>query len=520
VGKAPDVVVLGSGAAGLSAALGAAAAGAEVLVVERSHFAGGTTALSGGIVWAPGNHLMAANGLGDSEADALGYIDRIDRGGDPLLTIEYVRDAPRVMKLLEDLSPLRWKMLEGWPDYHSEEAGSREGGRSLWPAPLELPGRVADRIQPSPEDSPERGGDDTSDEPANDGVVLKGPVRGRVLVGGLLSALESSGVEVRLGARAKNLVYDRDNRRVTGIDIEGETIRARVVIATGGFQHDQGLAASFLRAPEIAPMGTPGCSGDGLRMAISVGAALGNMAEGWWMPAMQVAGEELDGSPFFRPLHSERALPGALMVDRTGRRFVNEAQNYGDVGRAMQRFTPEADWFPALASWLVFDAAYRRRNSIGPLQTDDPDPDWLARSATLGGLASSIGLEERALVSTVERFNSNAAIGVDPDFKRGERYYDRWIGDPGARHPTLGALTESPFYALQVHCGCMGTKGGPRTDGQGRVIDIGGEVITGLYAAGNAAANPFGIATPAGGATLGPALVFGTRAGESSARDK
>ncbi len=199
---------------------------------------------------------------------------------------------------------------------------------------------------------------------------------------------------------------------------------------------------------------------------------------------------------------------------------MNEAQNYGDVGRTMQNFEPEPDWFPSLRSWLVFDSGYRARTPVGPLKPTDPDPGWLARAASIEALALEIGVPPDALASTVERFNEHAAHGEDTDFKRGLRHYDTWIGDHSAPHPTLGTLCESPYYALEVHCGCMGTKGGPRTDGWGRVVRVGGDVIEGLYAAGNAAASPFGIATPAGGATLGPALVFGARSGEAAARDR
>jgi 3-oxosteroid 1-dehydrogenase len=485
-----------------------------VLVVERSEWVGGTTAISGGIVWAPANHLMATAGIPDSAAEAIEYLNRIDRGGDAPMRAEFVRDAPRVVQMLEELSPLHWEMLEHWPDYHSELSGGKQGGRSLWPGPLGLPDEVARRVQPSPESRDSL----TVDEPSNDGVVFRGPVRGRVLVGALLSALVSHGVEVRAGARPTRLLLEE--RRVGGIDLDGEEIRAKVIVATGGFQHDPDLATSFLRAPDISPMGTPGCAGDGLRMVMSAGASIANMGEGWWMPAFHLDSEELDGSMYFRPLHSERAQPGAVMVDRRGRRFVNEAQNYGDVGRAMQAFEPEPDWFPALPCWLVFDAAYRARVPIGPLMPGDPDPGWLHRAPSLEALAVEIGVTQDAFVSTIDRFNKHAALGEDPDFERGSHHYDRWIGDRVAPHPTLGALCDAPYYALGVHCGCMGTKGGARTDVWGRVLGVGGEVIEGLYAAGNAAANPFGIATPAGGATLGPALVFGTRAGEAAARDR
>jgi hypothetical protein len=255
-------------------------------------------------------------------------------------------------------------------------------------------------------------------------------------------------------------------------------------------------------------------------MAQAVRAALGNMTEAWWMPALHVPGEELDGTPHYRPLHSERAAPGAIMVDRAGRRFVDEAQNYGDVGRAMLRSGTGAPAFAAAPCWLVFDAAYRHRYPVGPLGPADPDPAWLHRADDVGALADAMGVAPEVLGDTVAAFNVTADKGGDDAFGRGALPYDRWIGDPGAPHPTLAALRQAPFYALAVHLGCMGTKGGPRTDDRGRVLSLGGTVVRGLYAAGNAAANPFGTATPAGGATLGPALVFGFRAGEAAAGDR
>ncbi|MFZ0664971.1 MAG: FAD-dependent oxidoreductase [Acidimicrobiales bacterium] len=524
---AADVVILGSGAAGLSAALSASEGGAEVIVLERSAWAGGTTAISGGVVWAPGNHLMTEAGIPDSDADAITYLDRIDRGGDSLLRTEFVHNASRVMKLLEERTPLTWALLPTWPDYHSEEPGGSEGGRSMWPAPIHVPADIAARVQPSPEtgqtlsdpaNSDPASSDPANSDPANDGVVFKGPVRGRALVGALLMELGSRHVEIRLNTRARHVVVE--NGRVTGVTVDGEHMIGHVVLATGGFQHDRELSGAFLRAPEIVAMGPPGCSGDGLRMAMTAGAMLSNMAEGWWMPAMHADGEDLDGSRFYRPLHSERAQPGALMIDRNGRRFVNEAQNYGDVGRAMQNFSPDDDWFPALPSWLVFDSSLRRSGSFGPLRPSDPDPDWLMSAGSLPELAKRMSVAKDALVSTVERFNANALNATDPDFRRGERHYDRWIAGGSSRQPVLRPLDEAPFYALKVHCGCMGTKGGPKTDSYGRVQAASGGVIAGLYAAGNAAANPFGIATPAGGATIASALVFGTRAGQAAATDR
>jgi len=168
----------------------------------------------------------------------------------------------------------------------------------------------------------------------------------------------------------------------------------------------------------------------------------------------------------------------------------------------------------------VVDGSCRRRYPIGPLGPDDPDPPWLPRAEDVGALARVIDVPAETLVATVATFNDSAQLGRDPDFGRGSLPYDLWIGDRRATHPTLAPLREAPFYALQVHLGCMGTKGGPRTDDSGRVLSLDGSVVGALYAAGNVAANPFGTATPAGGATLGPALVFGFRAGEAAASDR
>jgi succinate dehydrogenase/fumarate reductase flavoprotein subunit len=322
--------------------------------------------------------------------------------------------------------------------------------------------------------------------------------------------LDDAGIEVRTGARVTEVVLA--GSAVVGVRVGDATVHGRVVLATGGFQHDAALTAAHLSRAPVVAMGTPGCAGDGLRMAHSVGAALGNMDEGWWMPAMHVPGEELDGVTYYRPLHSERAYPGAIMVDGTGRRFVDEAQNYGDVGRAM------AD--AAGPCWLVFDATCRGRYPVGPLGPAQPDPSWLGRADDLTTLAGVLGLPAETLGATVECFNAGADRGEDPEFGRGSFPYDLWIGDSRAPHPTLAPLRQAPFYALPVHLGCMGTKGGPRTDDRGRVVALDGSRVAGLYAAGNVAASPFGAATPAGGGTLGPALVFGFRAGEAAADDR
>ncbi|HEY2427362.1 MAG TPA: FAD-dependent oxidoreductase [Acidimicrobiales bacterium] len=500
------VVVLGSGAAGLAAALAAARGGADVVVLERDALLGGTTAISGGVVWAPANPWQRAAGIDDSPDAALAYLRHLATGDvDDTLMATFVTDAARVMAELEAATPLRWEALVGWPDYHEELPGGLGGGRSLWPRPLALAPDLAARVRRPPEL-----GDGAAD-PVDDGVVFRGPVRGHALVGGLAAGALDHGVELQTGRRATRLLME--DGAVVGVEAGGAEYRGSVILATGGFQHDARLAASFLPVPGVAPLGTPGCAGDGLRLALAAGADLGNMAEGWWMPAIHVPGEELDGAPWYRPLHSERAQPGSIMVDRSGRRFVDEAQNYGDVGRAMHRFDAASHSYPAAPCWLVFDGAYRSRYPVGPLQPGEPDPSWLVCRPTIAKLGEVVG---EHLDATVEAFNRGAARGEDPAHGRGALPYDRWIAGGG---PTLAPLVRPPFYAAAVVPGCMGTKGGARTDDRGRVLRASGEAVPGLYAAGNAAASPFGTATAAGGSTLGPALVFGTRAGEAASGD-
>jgi len=527
------VVVVGSGAAGLAAALAASGAGADVLVVERAHAVGGTTAMSGGVVWMPAHGRNGrSTTVEDSPQEALAYLGAAADGDvDAALMGAFVSDARRVTDEIENRTPIEWEVLEHWPDYRGELPGAKTGGRSLWPRALRLAPEIEARVQaafdqpspaaPNPADpnpAAPNPADQESATPANDGVVLRGHVRGRALAGGLLTAVVDSGIEVRTGARATQLVVE--DGRVVGVIVDGHLEAGHVVLASGGFQHDAGLVGELLGGPPVGAMGPPGCGGDGLRMALDAGAVLGNTSEGWWMPAMSAPGEDVEGVRHYRPLHGERAQPGAIMVDRSGRRFVDEAQSYGEVGRAMRRAGPGHPRYPAAPCWMVFDAAYRRRYPVGPLEPAGPDPDWLACADGLAELARLTGIPSGALERSVTRFNAGAALGEDPDFGRGTFPYDRWIGDPSAPHPTLAPLCEAPFYALEVHLGCMGTKGGPRTDDHGRVLSARRVPVPGLYAAGNAAASPFGTATAAGGATLGPALVFGFRAGEASAGDR
>ena len=491
------VAVIGSGAAGLVAALAAAKNGATVTVYERDELCGGTTALSGGNAWLPANHHLPD----DTPEAGLAYLRSLGLGDsdDELLQV-FVHAARETAEWLEAETSLRFVAVP-YTDYHAEFPGGRpQGGRTLEPQGIIPTPRAKALLRDAPNVTAPivyaelaGGGIDREAlaQRIRDGVVTLG----RGLIAGLLEACFEAGVEIRTGVRVRELP-------------EADA----VIIATGGFERDPQLVKAFLRGPVLAPVGAPSAEGDGLRMAMAAGAMLGNMSEAWWVPALTIPGETIDGAPMHRLMIGERARPGSIIVDRTGKRFADEAQNYNDFGRTFSNFEPTTYSFKHIPAYLVFDKAYRTGYRTGPMGRRDPDPDWLHRGETLAELAGSIDVPADALEASVARFNEFAAQGEDPDFGRGSLPYDRFIGQ-------LGPLGEGPYFALELRPGCLGTKGGPRTDSEGRVLAaVTGEPIPGLFAVGNAAASPFGMAYPGGGGTLGQAFVFGLRAGIAAAK--
>jgi 3-oxosteroid 1-dehydrogenase len=510
-------VVVGSGAGAMAAAVAAASAGASVIVLEAAPHFGGTTAISGGGIWIPANPWAAAHGVEDSADEALRYLQALALGDcDRTATEAYVRDGVRVVSEMEEQTPLRWEHIVGFPDYHVELDGGKELGRSLEIGPVRIERDLLTQVRPDPHGVPPMtineeaaGGADAALLAAREeeGIVT----RGRGLVAGLLSALRERGGAALAGRRANALI--RSGEAVVGVEAGGEAFHGEVIIASGGFERDPALVRRFLRGPQLAPAGPPTNRGDGLLLGMAAGAALGNMSEAWWAPAMEVPGGSIDAAPLFRMLFLDLAKPGGLVVDTHGRRFTNEASNYNDFGRALHDFDAARYSYPRVPSWFVFDAK-RRAADVGPVRGSDPDPGWLPRANSLEQLAGLVGLPAKGLAETVERFNAQAHGGVDEDFGRGSYVWDRFSGGTSAPHP----VDEPPFYALQVLPGCLGTKGGLKTDERGRVQRADGKgVLAGLYAAGNAAANPFGCAYPGPGATIGPAIVFGWLAGESAA---
>lgn len=524
-----DVVVLGTGAAGLTAAVAAHDAGARVRVYEKGDRVGGTTAISGGAVWVPANHRQAEAGVEDSVADGVRYLMSLSHGLiDEALVRVLVETGPRVIRELEARTPLRFRVVAGFPDYQSEHPGGMPGGGRSLEAELfsfvEL-GAWRDRVLTPPRlvhlalhETPMGGGtgqidaDTLAERQQHD---LRGI--GQALVGGLLKGCLDRGLEPRTGRRAVRLLTV--DGRVGGVRFEdGEEVEAdAVVLATGGFEWDADAVRSFLRGPMTDPTGAPTNTGDGLRMAMRAGASLGNMREAWWVPVMRVP-DEAGGT---RPLLvlRERTLPRSILVNRRGRRFVDEAANYNALGGAFHVFEAATFDYVNIPAWLVFDHTFLQRYGCGPEPPTDSAPAWVATAPTLRGLAGAIGVDPEGLERTVERFNSDVAAGRDTEFARGDIAHDLWAGDRSleGRARTLGPLDTPPFHAVELRSGCLGTNGGARTDAAARVLDLDGRPIPGLHAAGNAMASVTGMTYGGAGGTLGPAITWGWIAGESAA---
>jgi 3-oxosteroid 1-dehydrogenase len=532
-----DVVVLGTGAAGLTAALAAAHAGARVGLFEKAEQVGGTTALSSAVVWLPDNRYAREAGVPDSRQEGLDYLASLSHGMIlPELAEAFVDTGAEVVDWLESSTPVHFQLVHGFPDYHPEHPGGKPtGGRSIEPVLFSyetVPGWT-DRVAGTPRrmnvsDTPTGGGTgvlDPDELSRREAASLEG--LGRALVGSLLAGCLEHGVEPVTSTRATRLVMgDGPHSRVTGVELEGSdgtrTVSARsVVIATGGFEYDEELVRDFLRGPMRAPAGVPTNTGDGLRMAMRVGAQLGNMREAWWVPVIELPGERPDGGNNVFLILRERTLPRSIMVNDSGRRFTNEAANYNALGGAFHTFDPTTFRYLNQPCWLVFDEGFVQQHGCFGNGPGTPVPDFIRRAASLTELAGLIDVPGHELEETVGRWNKMVDAGHDDDFNRGDSAYDSWCGDRSAypgRSATLGPLDTAPYYAVELVSSTLGTKGGPRTDVDGNVLDVDGEPIAGLYAAGNAMAGPTGMVYGGAGGPLGPAIVFGYRAGRAAAR--
>ena len=533
-----DVIVCGAGASGMMTALTARVEGASVLLLEKASKLGGTAAVSGGVVWAPCNRRMAEAGTPDSREAALEYFRSLAGNElDPETLEGFIDHCGEALDFLESHAPVRFEMIPGYPDYYLDRPGAvRGGGRALDSGLFSFVtlgdwrDRVATNGAPLPLTLSETplGGCTGTIDPEVMATRIAGDYRGmgQALVGGLLKACLDAGVEIRLDCPAAHLI-EKDGR-VAGVSIAtannlGQVFAARrgVILCTGGFESDPVLRQTFLRGPLDYPASPPTNHGDGLRLAMRAGAALGQMTKAWWMPVIAPPEDTwFDGEQHSHPVLFERTLPHSILVNGAGKRFCNEAVSYVSLVGALHQRDPATDTYKNLPVWLVFDHAYKMRYAIAGRPPGEAVPDWMHHHGTIAELAASIGVDPEALEATVAGFNRDAREGTDSAFGRGRSDYDRFYGDRSRAGPlaTLGALETPPFYAVRIEIGALGTCGGAKTDSVGRVLDQHSSPIAGLYAAGNVSASPTaGIYAGAGG-TLGPALTYGFLAGRHAGR--
>jgi succinate dehydrogenase/fumarate reductase flavoprotein subunit len=554
-----DVIVAGSGAGGMSAAVTAAKLGLDVVVLEKEPLFGGTTARSGGVLWLPGNPVSRGLGFADSIEDARTYMkhetgDNYDAGR----VDAFLRMAPEAVQFFQENTAVQFDPLMAFPDYHPSAPGAVDGGRSVVARPfsgLDL-GKEVKRLRPPLKEITFVGMMFNASQEIQHFFNFTRSLNSAIYV---IKRLSKHAYEMlrygramrltngnALAARLAKSLFDlnvpivtdcpikaviSDDGAVTGVEVvhRGRQVRlmARrgVVLATGGFPQDPALRRRlFPHAPtgsEHWSPAPPGNTGDGWRMASEIGGettALRNAAA--WIPVSRVPYR--NGKHGVFPHLIDRYKPGIIAVNHEGKRFVNEANSYHDFGQAMQATCRGR---AEVSAYLICDHTALRRYGLGfakPFPVPYRQHLWsgyLVQGKTIARLAQKLGIDPAALTETVDRVNRDAKTGTDTEFGKGSTSYNRYLGD--ASHPLnacFAAIERGPFYALKIYMGDLGTFSGIATNSRAQVVDRSGKVVPGLYAVGNDAASIMGGNYPGAGITLGPALTFGYIAGRHLAQ--
>nr|MCS5635107.1 FAD-binding protein [Myxococcota bacterium] len=489
-----DLLVIGSGAGAMSAGIVAHDRGARVLLIEKSDRYGGSSAMSGGSLWVPQSHFMDAAGIEDSREEALAYLREITAGEvDPAKLEAYVDTAPEAVRYLAEHAHLRMYSMPAYSDYYPRAKGSKPGGRSLDPETFDARSLGNDLLSMKDQNPqmlimgrlfmtiPESRTMLTR-APGWIGLMVRLMMRyildlpwrfkskrdrflamGNSLVGMLRQAMLDRGVPLWLESGAREFIVD--DGRVVGVVAEraGQPLRIRarkgVIVAAGGFEGNQAMREKYLPGPTLVEWScaNKANTGDLIQMARDLGAGIEFMDEGWWGPVTVVPGEENA-----RMLVIEKSLPGSVMVNKAGERFVNEAAPYIDVVNA--QYAHDSEESPCVPCYLVFDARFRKSYPVGPLLPGAQQPDlflgqmlrdgYLKKANTVRELAGKMGVDAENLEATVARMNEFAKTGKDLDFGRGDTVFDQYYGDENVKpNPCLAPIAEAPFYGMEAYPG-------------------------------------------------------------------
>jgi 3-oxosteroid 1-dehydrogenase len=534
-----DFVVVGSGGGSMCAALVMRAADKSVLVLEKTEQVGGTTAVSGGVMWIPDNRFMKSEGVADSQEQAVSYLDTVvgDHDDTPGASRErrlaYVEEAPRMIDFLVSRG-IRLRRIPSWPDYHAAP-GESVPGRTVVSELFDLNrlGEWKSRLRPgfvplaaNLDEAMmlpyfKRSGASRKILARVIGRTILSRLTGKHLVtagqalqGQMLLASREAGAEIRVNAPVKQLLVDEG--RVTGVVIERNgadwTIGARlgVLINAGGFARNQRMLDRYIPGTSVEWSNTaPGDTGEMIEEGVRIGAAIAQMDERIGSPVVLPP-----GNPAFKPaMQGDLSKPHTIIVDQTGERYMRESCSYVEIARAMRERDTHV---PAVPSWMVLDSQYIAKYMLAGTMPGAKKPKpwfedgFLRRGDTLDELAVACNMDPARLRASVDRFNRFVSNGRDEDFRRGDHAYDQWLGDP-LHQPsqTLGTIEQGPFYALQVYPGDVSTYGGLVTDEHARVLRADGSVIAGLYATGTSTASVMGRGSPGAGASIGPSFTWG-----------
>ncbi len=544
-----DILVVGSGAGAFVAALTAHINGAETILIEKSDKIGGTSAMSGGGIWIPNSHYARARGVDDSADEAYTYMKAVigDLVEDERLRA-FVDGAPRMLEFMHEHTHLRYEPY-AYPDYYPEQPGGKTGHRthSAMPMSARKLGKWIDYLRETPIQTTVNGMSITFDEgrafftqaPGWKMLMVRMMLRyfldiparlkgkrdnrltmGNALIGRLLWSARARNIPIYRNMPFKKLV-EKDGKIIGAIVVQDGkeiTIRTRkgVVLAAGGFEKNQTMREKYLPQPSQAEWSgaQKNNTGDAIQAGIDVGAKVSLMKHAWWAPVI-MTGSSDSAQPSI--LFAERSLPGLVIVNKAGKRFANEAAPYLESGLSMYENGENKISVP---SYIVFDANFRRKFPLGPLGPGYAFPDSrlskavkdvLCKAETIEELAEKASIDVVNLRETIRRNNEYAQTGKDPEFGRGDSYYDKFYGDSRTTpNPCIAPIDKAPFYAIPIYPGDIGTKGGLHTNENGQVLRADDEKpIPGLYAIGNSSSSVMGDKYPGAGATLGPAMTFG-----------